>query len=140
MNRAKKGRNISGLQAAGVYLNKIFKVFCAQTSIHGFRFLGDPYRTHGERVFWFFAMCFQIIFCVFSINFVLQKWTRDPVIISFDTKAAPLAEVRFKLQIIYGQRFLLFVNVYVIYSFHSRQSQYVDVRKFHSNILIYPAF
>lgn len=137
------GRRKSAIRRFGTHINTVFKIFSAQTSLHGFRFLGDPYRTYGERFFWFLAMGFQIFFCVISINFVLQKWTVDPVILSYDTKPAPVAEVKLILEYIYfleNVRCFIKINVNTVFSFHFHQLQFAAALRFHLNISMYPTF
>lgn len=96
MNSKKENEKNRTLRAIRSHILKAFKLFSANTSIHGFRFLGDQYRMYGERAFWGLAICFQILFCAISVNFVVKKWAEDPVIISYGTKGAPLIEVEFK--------------------------------------------
>ncbi|CAO1385585.1 unnamed protein product [Diamesa serratosioi] len=62
--------------------------YMSETSIHGFRYLMEGKRING--VFWFIALMFSVVGCVFLIKQTYSKWNDNPVIVSFAQKATPL--------------------------------------------------
>lgn len=72
---------------------EIFDEFCSNTTIHGIKYLNRTSWTH--KLVWMLVYAFSIWFCGFLVLDRYQKWVKDPVIISFDTKFESISEVPF---------------------------------------------
>ncbi|XP_040164851.1 pickpocket protein 28-like [Anopheles arabiensis] len=73
----------------------IFRDYCGNSSIHGFKYFVGNGRTRAEKVFWI-AMCVLSIYgCASLIETVYDKWTRSPVVVTFAEKPTPVHDIPF---------------------------------------------
>ncbi|BES87540.1 Amiloride-sensitive sodium channel [Nesidiocoris tenuis] len=72
-----------------------FQDYCASTSIHGVKYLGDPSRPSSERIWWVTMLACCMIGNGYLISKVWIKWHDSPVIVSFAETAMPIWEVPF---------------------------------------------
>ncbi|KAF2903803.1 hypothetical protein ILUMI_02380, partial [Ignelater luminosus] len=75
-------------------LRLYFMEYCNNTSIHGFKYLGER-RSPAEKIFWAIVLTISLYYCTFNIVEIYQKWKRSPVIVSFATKETPIWDVPF---------------------------------------------
>ncbi|KAK5641663.1 hypothetical protein RI129_010210 [Pyrocoelia pectoralis] len=71
-----------------------FMEYCNNTSIHGFKYLGER-RSSVEKVWWAIVLICSLYFCVDFITEAYHKWERSPVIVSFATSETPIWSVPF---------------------------------------------
>uniref|UniRef100_A0A182WEP0 Pickpocket n=1 Tax=Anopheles minimus TaxID=112268 RepID=A0A182WEP0_9DIPT len=73
----------------------IFRDYCANSSIHGFKYFVGSNRTRVEKIWWV-AMCILSIYgCGSLIQTVYDKWRRDPVVVTFAEKPTPIYDIPF---------------------------------------------
>ncbi|XP_031357399.1 pickpocket protein 28-like isoform X1 [Photinus pyralis] len=68
---------------------------CSNTSLHGFKFLGERNRSIFERLLWLLTLVICIFFCVINILEAYHKWQTSPVVVSFATTETPVWEIPF---------------------------------------------
>ncbi|KAF5291424.1 hypothetical protein FQR65_LT01735 [Abscondita terminalis] len=71
-----------------------FMEYCNNTSIHGFKYLGER-RSSVEKIWWAIVLTFSLYYCVTFIKEAYCKWERSPVIVSFATSETPIWNVPF---------------------------------------------
>ncbi|KAF5270640.1 hypothetical protein FQA39_LY01378 [Lamprigera yunnana] len=71
-----------------------FMEYCNNTSIHGFKYLGER-RSSVEKIWWGIVLAFSLYYCVLFIKEAYSKWEKSPVIVSFATTETPIWEVPF---------------------------------------------
>lgn len=69
--------------------------FCANSTIHGIKYVGDRKRHLAEKLWWLIAFLLSIYGCSRLIFNVWQRWDRSPVIVSFEEKATPIWQIPF---------------------------------------------
>lgn len=69
--------------------------FCANSTIHGIKYMGDRKRHWAERVWWLIAFILSIYGCSRLIYNIWQRWDRSPVIVSFAEKSTPIWQIPF---------------------------------------------
>ncbi|XP_026472958.1 pickpocket protein 28 isoform X2 [Ctenocephalides felis] len=69
--------------------------FCANTSIHGVKYLGERRRSTTERLWWIIVFIASLSMCGILIMKVWHKWDSSPVIVSFAEKTTPVWQVPF---------------------------------------------
>ncbi|XP_052892633.1 pickpocket protein 28-like [Anopheles moucheti] len=81
-------------QAGNIGMN-CFRDYCANSSIHGFKYFVGSNRTRVEKLWWI-AMCIlSIYWCSNLIQTVYDKWRRDPVVVTFAEKPTPVYDIPF---------------------------------------------
>ncbi|XP_055382467.1 pickpocket protein 28-like [Condylostylus longicornis] len=73
----------------------IFSEYCSNSTIHGVRYLGESKRPWLERLFWVFVFAFSIYLCSRLTMNIWDKWTLNPVIVSFAEKSTPVWQIPF---------------------------------------------
>lgn len=76
-------------------VNNYFTEYCNNTSIHGFKYLGEHNRSCFEKLWWFITITVSLFFCIFLIMEAYRKWQRSPVLVSFATKQTPIMQIPF---------------------------------------------
>ncbi|XP_031352499.1 pickpocket protein 28-like [Photinus pyralis] len=71
-----------------------FMEYCNNTSIHGFKYLGER-RSSVEKLWWVIVLSCSLYFCVDFMTEAYHKWQRSPVIVSFATSETPIWNVPF---------------------------------------------
>uniref|UniRef100_A0A182MR04 Pickpocket n=1 Tax=Anopheles culicifacies TaxID=139723 RepID=A0A182MR04_9DIPT len=73
----------------------IFRDYCANSSIHGFKYFVGSNRTRVEKIWWI-SMCILSIYgCGSLIQNVYDKWRRDPVVVTFAEKPTSIYDIPF---------------------------------------------
>uniref|UniRef100_A0A182MXN6 Pickpocket n=1 Tax=Anopheles dirus TaxID=7168 RepID=A0A182MXN6_9DIPT len=73
----------------------VFRDYCANSSIHGFKYFVGSGRTRFEKIWWV-AMCILSLYgCVSLIGTVYEKWRRDPVVVTFAEQPTPIYDIPF---------------------------------------------
>ncbi|KAF2903800.1 hypothetical protein ILUMI_02377 [Ignelater luminosus] len=72
-----------------------FIEFCNNTSIHGFKFLGETNRSILEKIWWFVVISLSLCGCISLITQTYHKWVASPVIVSFATSQTPISDIPF---------------------------------------------
>ncbi|XP_035900497.1 pickpocket protein 28-like [Anopheles stephensi] len=81
-------------EASNVGLN-IFRDYCANSSIHGFKYFVGANRTRAEKIWWATMCILSIYGCGSLIQTVFDKWRRDPVVVTFAEKPTPIYDIPF---------------------------------------------
>lgn len=71
----------------------VLKIYCAKSSLHGMRYVGDPFRMHLERALWAIAIIFQSYGCYQFIQVILSAWFKSPIILTYNSHSVPVSEV-----------------------------------------------
>ncbi|XP_073985653.1 pickpocket 26 isoform X2 [Rhodnius prolixus] len=72
-----------------------FQDYCASTSIHGVKYLGEEERPLAERIWWLLVFIICLSGNFFLIGKVWIKWHESPVIVSFAETTTPVWQVPF---------------------------------------------
>lgn len=70
-------------------LQSLTKEYCSHSSIHGMSYIGSR-RSLLERLWWIAVFVFSVYGCAKLIEKVYQKWTDNPVIVTFDERPLPV--------------------------------------------------
>ncbi|KAK5640255.1 hypothetical protein RI129_011066 [Pyrocoelia pectoralis] len=68
---------------------------CTNSSMHGFKFLGERNRSVVERFLWLLILAICVFFCIINILEAYYKWQLSPVVVSFATTETPVWEIPF---------------------------------------------
>jgi acid-sensing ion channel, other len=69
--------------------------FLDNSSIHGFKYIGDKNRPWFERILWIVIFLISFSGCCKLIFDVHQKFDQNPVIVTFDEKPTSISEIPF---------------------------------------------
>lgn len=69
--------------------------YTLNSTIHGVKYLGGPDRPWPERVWWMIMFVISICVCTALIMNTYNKWTSDPVIVTFSQMATPVWRIPF---------------------------------------------
>ncbi|XP_053668364.1 pickpocket protein 28-like [Anopheles marshallii] len=69
--------------------------YCANSTIHGFKYLVGDKRTAIERIWWIIVCLLSLFGCGNLIYSVYRKWDREPVVVTFAEKPAPVFTIPF---------------------------------------------
>ncbi|EFN82791.1 Sodium channel protein Nach, partial [Harpegnathos saltator] len=76
-------------------LADIVKQYCANSSLHGLRYVGDSELSVIERIFWVISFTSALVTAIYYIIYLYQKWDGAPIIISLSPSPVPLTEFPF---------------------------------------------
>ncbi|KXJ77447.1 hypothetical protein RP20_CCG007541 [Aedes albopictus] len=76
-------------------LRSLVDEYCTQSTIHGIGYIGSRRRSILERIWWFGVFVLSVYGCATLIHKVYQKWTNNPVIVTFDERPLPVWMVPF---------------------------------------------
>ncbi|XP_052873201.1 pickpocket protein 28-like [Anopheles cruzii] len=76
-------------------VENIFEDYCANSSIHGFKYFVGAHRTLAEKAWWVIVCILSVYFCGQLIETVYEKWRRSPVVVTFAEKLTPVYDVPF---------------------------------------------
>ncbi|KAK4873974.1 hypothetical protein RN001_013334 [Aquatica leii] len=85
---AKRNRSLKNTQ-------NYFCEFCDNTSIHGFKFLGERNRYIVEKIWWFVVILIAMTFSAVLISQSFHKWKTSPIVVTFATTETPIWEIPF---------------------------------------------
>lgn len=69
--------------------------YALNSTIHGVKYLGAPDRPWPERLWWIIMFVISITVCTALITNTYNKWTSDPVIVTFSQMATPVWHIPF---------------------------------------------
>ncbi|XP_053679170.1 pickpocket protein 28-like [Anopheles nili] len=69
--------------------------YCANSTIHGFKYFVGAKRTTIERFWWVVVCLLSLYGCGSLIHSVYVKWDRDPVVVTFAEKPSPVFAIPF---------------------------------------------
>lgn len=69
--------------------------FSEMSSIHGVRYLGEKKRAPLEKIFWSIAIILSFVGCSVMIYMMYEKWTDNPVVVTFASKKMAISELPF---------------------------------------------
>ena len=76
-----------------------FSEFCAQTSLHGWVFVGDKGQGQGclslKKTFWFLVILGLLIYLVYLLNNTLTNFGEDTIKVDVEDRAGGLEDVYF---------------------------------------------
>lgn len=70
-------------------LKRLAKEYCSHSTIHGMSYIGSR-RSLLERFWWIAVFVLSVYGCARLIDNVYQKWTKNPVIVTFDDRPIPV--------------------------------------------------
>ncbi|XP_055840677.1 pickpocket protein 28-like [Episyrphus balteatus] len=73
----------------------IFIEYFEESSIHGFRYIGEQKRPTFDRIVWILAVIISISMCCYLINNLVDQRNNNPVIVTFNDKLTPVWEIPF---------------------------------------------
>ncbi|XP_037040054.1 pickpocket protein 28-like [Bradysia coprophila] len=76
-------------------VNKLFGEYCANSSIHGVKYLGEKKRHWIERCWWIIGFAISFICCGGLIYKIFNKWNVSSVIVSFAEEPTPVWHIPF---------------------------------------------
>nr|XP_012222920.1 PREDICTED: pickpocket protein 28-like [Linepithema humile] len=74
---------------------ELLKQYCANSSLHGLRYVGDPELSIVERIFWILSFTAAFATAVYYIWYLYQKLNSAPIIISLSPEPVSLNEFPF---------------------------------------------
>ncbi|EZA54394.1 pickpocket protein 28 isoform X1 [Ooceraea biroi] len=74
---------------------EFFQQYCANSSLHGLRYVGDSSLSAVERIFWLISFLAALIIVTIYIYFIYQRWTHSPIIIALSPEPVSLTEFPF---------------------------------------------
>uniref|UniRef100_A0A182QC31 Pickpocket n=1 Tax=Anopheles farauti TaxID=69004 RepID=A0A182QC31_9DIPT len=83
------------LKRAGTAGLSIFRDYCANSSIHGFKYFVGSGRTRLEKIWWMVMCVLSVYGCGSLIATVYEKWRRDPIVVTFAEKLTPIYDIPF---------------------------------------------
>uniref|UniRef100_A0A182PJH0 Pickpocket n=1 Tax=Anopheles epiroticus TaxID=199890 RepID=A0A182PJH0_9DIPT len=87
---AKLGKRLRGSVRA-----EVFREYCANSSIHGVRYLDRNGRSACERFWWLVVFLFSMLGCSVMIHKTYVKWKQVPIIVTFSEKTTPVWDIHF---------------------------------------------
>uniref|UniRef100_A0A182WEP1 Pickpocket n=1 Tax=Anopheles minimus TaxID=112268 RepID=A0A182WEP1_9DIPT len=69
--------------------------YCSNSTIHGFKYLVGNKRSTIERIWWVIVCLLSLYGCGSLIHSVYRKWDREPVVVTFAEKPAPVFTIPF---------------------------------------------
>ncbi|KAF5280821.1 hypothetical protein FQR65_LT14928 [Abscondita terminalis] len=111
---------------------------CADTSIHGCKFLGEKKRSLFERTFWLSVLITSLFFCTIWIIEAYYKWQTTPVVVSFATTETPIWNIPFPAVTICPEvkTDKSFVNFMDLLIMKKNGQKFSDVQKKYFNYLL----
>uniref|UniRef100_A0A182PN36 Pickpocket n=1 Tax=Anopheles epiroticus TaxID=199890 RepID=A0A182PN36_9DIPT len=91
-HRAITVRKLRETRNAGL---NVFRDYCCNSSIHGFKYFVGSSRTRVEKIFWVSMCVLSIYGCGGLIRTVYDKWMRSPVVVTFAEKPTPVYDIPF---------------------------------------------
>ncbi|XP_058464039.1 pickpocket protein 28-like [Malaya genurostris] len=76
-------------------VGNLFHEYCANSSVHGVRYLSCRERTACEKFWWLLVFLLSIGSCSLLIRKIYHKWDQTPVIVSFDEKSTRIWQIPF---------------------------------------------
>lgn len=64
--------------------------YCSYSTIHGMGYIGSRRKSPLERLWWFTVFAVSVCGCSLLIHEVYQKWSNNPVIVTFDDHPVPV--------------------------------------------------
>ena len=77
-----------------------FHDFCSQTSMHGWRFLGDRQAGSGQAIFWAIVITTSLIGLTFLSKDAINNYTTSTIKVEIEDRSAPLTDAFFPSVII----------------------------------------
>ncbi|XP_055843606.1 pickpocket protein 28-like [Episyrphus balteatus] len=69
--------------------------YCEESSIHGFKYIGERKRPFFDRIIWLLAVIISILLCYYLIGNIFNQRTKTPVIVTFNEKVTPVWDIPF---------------------------------------------
>ncbi|XP_055844560.1 pickpocket protein 28-like isoform X2 [Episyrphus balteatus] len=66
-----------------------------ESSIHGFKYIGERKRPFFDRIIWLFAVIISISLCYYLIGNIFNQRTKTPVLVTFNEKVTPVWDIPF---------------------------------------------
>ncbi|XP_076240811.1 pickpocket protein 28 [Calliopsis andreniformis] len=76
-------------------IQNMISQYCANSSLHGLRYVGDSNLTIGERIFWLISITLAFLTAAYYIWYLYRKWVSSPIIISLSPESVSLDEFPF---------------------------------------------
>ncbi|XP_055848925.1 pickpocket protein 28-like [Episyrphus balteatus] len=73
----------------------IFIDYLKESSIHGFKYVGEQKRSTVERIIWFCAVIVSISTCGYLIYNIWNERNQNPVLVTLDGRLTPVWEIPF---------------------------------------------
>ncbi|RZC39717.1 ASC domain containing protein [Asbolus verrucosus] len=87
--------NCGGLLGFRKNVCNYFTEYTNNTSIHGFKYMGERRRPVVERLWWLTIFCISLYVCIHLIINIWIKWDKFPVLISFAQSPTQIWQVPF---------------------------------------------
>ncbi|XP_032675500.1 pickpocket protein 28-like [Odontomachus brunneus] len=91
----KVGRSKKRKHPACSELAELARQYCANSTLHGLRYVGDTGLSAVERIFWAVSFTTALIIAVYYIVYLYQRWNGAPIIISLSPEPVALDEIPF---------------------------------------------
>lgn len=75
--------------------NSLLTEYTINSTIHGVKYLGGPARPWPERLWWIIMFVISISVCTALIMNTYNKWTSDPLIVTFSQISTPVWKIPF---------------------------------------------
>ncbi|XP_055535261.1 pickpocket protein 28-like isoform X2 [Wyeomyia smithii] len=74
---------------------KVAAEFCDASPIHGIRHLAGRDKLLVEKIWWILLFFLSLYFCLTYMYAVIEKWLKDPIIVSFDHQPSSIYSIPF---------------------------------------------